>query len=318
MSAVTLAVRVAARWAEAEDIAGIELVADDGAELPAFSAGSHIDVHLPGGLTRSYSLCNPSSERHRYSLGVLKELAGRGGSQAVHASLQVGSALSISPPRNAFPLREDAPSSLLLAGGIGITPILCMAHRLHELGSDFRLHYAARSRRRAAFVEHLEGSAFSHRVSLQFDDAAGGMTVGDAVAQATAATEIYVCGPAGFIDHVYALARERGIEGARLHREYFAAPKGPATGDAFHVRLARRGIELPVPAGRTLLEVLRDADVEVPTSCEVGVCGACMTRVLNGQPDHRDEILSEGERSSGEWITPCCSRSLTPVLVLDL
>lgn len=316
----TLAVRVARKVPLAEGICGLELVAADGGPLPAFTAGAHIDLHLPGGPVRPYSLCNPPGETHRYRLGVLRDAASRGGSQAVHEQLQEGQVLAISPPRNLFALVDDAPASLLIAGGIGITPLLAMAARLAAANAPFQLHYAARSRRHAAFVDELARAPYASRVHLHFDDEAAGPLALDRVLDGAAdGTHLYVCGPAGLIQATLATARARGWPEARLHHESFTPT--PVPGDqagSFEVELASTGQVVAVPAGQTIVQALAAAGVEVMTSCEQGVCGTCLTRVLAGQPDHRDSYLTTEERAANDQMLVCCSRARSPRLVLDL
>ncbi len=315
-----ISVRVAACRQEALDIIGIELVRDDGAPLPAFSAGSHIDLHLPGGLVRQYSLCNHPDEFHRYQIGVLKDPASRGGSAAVHA-LTEGARLQISEPRNLFPLVHEARRSLLFAGGIGITPILCMAERLANLGADFELHYCARSVERAAFVDRLRQGSFSDRVHFHFDDRKGGepLDASALLSEPAEGTHLYVCGPGGFMDHVLGTAKAQGWDEANLHREYFsAAPTSQADDGSFEVQLSSSGRVLQVPADQSVAQVLEAAGVIVPLSCEQGICGTCLTRVLEGEPDHRDLFMTEAEQAANDQFTPCCSRSKSTRLVLDL
>jgi len=315
-----ITVRVAACRQEALDIVAIELVRDDGAPLPAFSAGSHIDLHLPGGLVRQYSLCNHPDESHRYQIGVLKDPASRGGSEAVHA-LTEGVELQISEPRNLFPLVHEAKRSLLFAGGIGITPILCMAERLAHIGGDFELHYCARSAERAAFVDRIRQAPFSDRVQLHFDDGNGAEPLDAPAVLAAPAegTHLYVCGPGGFMEYVLGTARAQGWDEANLHREYFsAAPTAQADDGSFEVQLSSSGQVLQVPADQTVAQVLEAAGIIVPLSCEQGICGTCLTRVLEGEPDHRDLFMTEDEQAANDQFTPCCSRAKSARLVLDL
>lgn len=315
-----LTVKVVRKAVEAEGIASFELARADGAPLPAFSAGSHIDVQVPGGLTRQYSLCNDSVERHRYRIAVLRDAASRGGSAAMHDAVNEGDVLHISEPKNHFPL-QHAPRTLLLAGGIGVTPLLCMAHRLAAIGADFELHYCARSVQRTAFQREIAASNFADRVHFHFDDGAPAQRfdADQVLAAPPAGSRVYVCGPAGFIDHVVAAAKARGWPADHIHLEYFAAAPQDHTADgAFEVRLASSGQTWTVAAGRTVVEALREHGVEIMTSCEQGVCGTCLTRVLDGTPDHRDLYLTEEERAANDQFTPCCSRSRTPLLVLDL
>ena len=316
-----LDLRVAAKHDCAEGIAAFELVASDGALLPAFTAGSHIDVHLPGGLVRQYSLRNDPAERHRYCIGVLREVNGRGGSAHMHDRLDVGAAVEASSPRNAFALDEDAPFSLLLAGGIGITPILSMAYRLSALGRDFMFHYGARSASRMAFRDEIETSAFAAHAHFHLDDGPPEqrLDLAQLLSRRPARAHLYACGPAGFLDAVITAAKT-AWPSETVHREYFAnAAKTGASGDrTFRVKLAGDGRSFEVTPGRSIVEVLAENGIEIPASCEQGICGTCVTRVVAGIPDHRDLVLTDRQRAAGDRMTPCCSRALTDELVLEL
>jgi len=321
MNPSTLRVRVARKADEATDICTFELVSVDGRPLPAFSAGSHIDVELPGGVTRQYSLCNDPGESHRYLIGVLKDAAGRGGSKAMHEMVKAGDELSISAPKNHFPLAHDARRSLLLAGGIGVTPILCMAERLAIAGAAFEMHYCTRSRDRTAFADRIARSAFAPQVHFHFDDgdAAQRLDMAALLAAPQPGTHLYVCGPSGFMNAVLGAARAAGWPEAQLHCEYFSAEVAPQAGDgSFEVRLASSGRVVTVPADKTVVQALAAAGIEVLTSCEQGVCGTCLTRVLEGVPDHRDVYMTPEEQAANDQFTPCCSRAKTARLVLDL
>jgi len=314
-------VLVIARNNQAQDICSFELARADGAPLPAFEAGAHIDVHLPGGLIRQYSLCNPPWQQQRYLIAVLKDPASRGGSQALHEQIRVGQTLLISEPRNLFPLSENAQRSLLFAGGIGITPILCMAERLQQLGAQFELHYCTRSSERAAFIERLQASPFAERVHLHFDDGDAAQRL-DAAALLTdpdPGTHLYVCGPGGFMEHVLSTAKAQGWADERTHREYFAAaPVNHNNDDSFAVQLASSGQIIQIPADQSVAEALEACGILIPLSCEQGICGTCLTRVLAGKPEHRDLFLTEAEQAQNDQFTPCCSRAKSPLLVLDL
>jgi len=311
---------VAARHDEALDICSFELAAADASPLPAFSAGAHIDVHLANGLVRQYSLCNHPAERHRYLIGVLKDPASRGGSSSLHQQLEVGTRLRISEPRNLFALEHAARRSLLFAGGIGITPLLSMAEQLAHSGADFQLHYCARSAQRAAFVQRLQASPFAERVSLHFDEQPDtALDIAQALAGPRDDVHLYVCGPGGFMQHVLDNARAQGWKEQCLHREYFsAAPIDHSADASFAVKLASSGQVFQVPADRSVVQVLQDQGIEVPISCEQGICGTCLTRVLEGVPEHRDLFLTEDEQARNDQFTPCCSRARSPLLVLDL
>lgn len=313
-------VQVVSRKTEAQGICSYELARLDESPLPAFSAGSHIDVHLPDGLIRQYSLCNHPDERHRYLIGVLKDPASRGGSQHLHEQINTGDRLHISEPRNLFPLVHEARRSLLFAGGIGITPILCMAERLAHSNADFELHYCARSSDRAAFVERIRQSAFADRVFVHFDEQPETlMNAAQVLANPQTDVHLYVCGPAGFMQHVLDSARTQGWAEDRLHREYFAAAAIDSSHDgSFSVKVASSGQIIEIPADKTVVAVLESHGIDIPMSCEQGVCGTCLTNVLEGIPDHRDMFLTEEEQACNNQFTPCCSRSKSPLLVLDI
>lgn len=314
-------VRVAARQEEALDICSLDLVAVDGGALPAFSAGAHIDLHLPGGLVRQYSLCNAPGETHRYRIAVLRDAASRGGSATVHEQLQVGTELDIGTPRNLFGLDPSAPHHLLLAGGIGITPLLAMAEQLAAQGGAFTLHHATRSRERTPFVAQLATATYADRVHHHVDDGPAMQKLDLAVTlrAAPAGSHLYVCGPTGFMEAVLAEGRAQGWDEARLHREYFAAaPTGTAGDGGFELELASSGRVIPVAADQTALAALLAAGLDIPMSCEQGMCGTCLTGVKSGVPDHRDQYLTPDERAANHQFLPCCSRSCSPRLVLDL
>jgi vanillate O-demethylase ferredoxin subunit len=321
MKPATLTVRVERKTREAQGVFSYELVSADDRPLPPFSAGSHIDVEIPGGFARQYSLCNDPSQSHRYQIAVLREIAGRGGSAAMHEQVHEGTLLQISLPKNHFALAHDAKRSLLLAGGIGITPILCMAERLAHAGADFELHYGARSHERMAFRGRIADSAFAARTHFHFDDGAADqrLDLAGVLAGPAPGTHLYVCGPKGFMDAVLSTARANGWPEAQLHWEFFAAEAPPADGDTpFQVQLASSGRVVDVPAGTSCVRALEAAGVYIPVSCEQGVCGTCLTRVIEGTPDHRDLYLTPDEQAAGDQFTPCCSRAKTPRLVLDL
>jgi vanillate O-demethylase ferredoxin subunit len=321
MTGSTLNVRVARKAAEAVDICAIELVSADGTPLPAFSAGSHIDMHLPGDITRQYSLCNDPTESHRYLIGVLKDPGTRGGSKAVHEQVHEGDVLQIGAPKNHFPLAHEARKSLLLAGGIGVTPILCMAERLSIAGAHFEMHYCTRSMDRTAFRERIQHSSFASRVRFHFDDGEHEqkLDIAALIAEQPPVTHLYVCGPKGFMDAVLSAARAQGWPESRIHYEYFsAAPVKTDADGSFEVELASSGRIIVVPEDKTVAEALASAGVEIETSCGQGVCGTCLTRVLEGEPDHRDMYLTPQEQAANDQFLPCCSRAKCARLVLDL
>lgn len=304
---------------EAEGIISIDLRSPERQDLPAFEAGSHIDCHLPNGVVRSYSLLNDCSERHRYVLGILKDSKSRGGSKAVHEQLRVGMRLDVSLPRNNFALHEEAEHSVLVAGGIGITPILCMAKRLHTLGKSFEVLYFARSRMHAAFVEDVQ--ALGGKVHLHFDDIQGGPPDLRALLAERQApgTHYYACGPAVMLDAFEAHCQSLGYVNAHIER--FAAVEVKASSDAqqrYTVELKRSGKVIEITPALSLLAALQQVKADIMTSCEEGICGSCETRVLDGIPDHRDSVLSPAEQSENRVMMVCVSGCKSERLVLDL
>jgi vanillate monooxygenase ferredoxin subunit len=300
----------------------LEFTHAEGGELPAFEAGAHLLVEAAPGVVRSYSLCNAPGNPERYQLGVLLEEPSRGGSLAMHA-LRPGQVIRTSVPRNAFELDESAPYSLLLAGGIGITPLIAMAERLAATGRDFELHYCCRERQRASFLERLHEPRFAGRVHLHFDNGAPDQRfeAHHVLASCPRGTHIYTCGPLAFMDHVFGAARTAGWADQCLHREDFAATPAPNTGaqaTTFELVMAKSGKTVRVDAGETALAALERAGAMVFSSCQEGICGTCVVPVLEGQPDHRDQYLTDDARARNDCFLPCCSRSLTPQLVIDL
>jgi vanillate O-demethylase ferredoxin subunit len=292
-AAQLLTVQVAEVRAEARDVMTLELRAPNGGSLPPFEPGAHLDLHLPNGLVRQYSLTNDWRERDRYVIGVGRAADSRGGSEYVHGQIRTGMQLKISAPRNNFPLDVDADRHLFIAGGIGVTPIMAMLRWCVAQGKPWRIIYAARSRQRAAFYEEICGAAGS-AAQFHFDDECGLM---EAVKGLT-----------------------ENLPSGTVRFEWFTVPETeqPQDSESFSVRLERRDEELRVPPDKSILEVLEEHGIEVPFSCREGLCGTCVTNVLDGEPDHRDYVLSDEERESGKLMTICCSRSKSPTLTLDL
>jgi vanillate O-demethylase ferredoxin subunit len=300
---------------EAPNIVSYELRPTQGTELPPFTAGAHIDVTLPDGMVRSYSLLNPQSERHRYVIAVQKDRASRGGSKWIHQNLRAGDILTVHGPRNNFSLEETAEKSLFVAGGIGITPILSMIQRLSEIGRPWELVYCSRARATTPFLELLERNA---AVRFNFDQDPGGkmLDIAAVVKAAPTNAHLYCCGPLPMLEAFEKATAD--VDPPRVHVEYFTAKEPPATEGGFRVMLARSGRALTIPPGKSILVALQDIGVEVPHSCTEGVCGTCETRVLEGEPDHRDLILTDAERASNKTMMICCSGARSATLVLDL
>jgi vanillate O-demethylase ferredoxin subunit len=321
MSNSSLNVKVVRKVQEATDISTFELVDAEGGRLPAFTAGAHIDVYLSCGMTRQYSLCNDPREDNRYVIAVLKDPATRGGSKAMHDMVHEGDELRISSPKNHFPLTQGSKRSLLIAGGIGITPILSMAERLAALGEEFELHYCTRSQERTAFLSHLSASSFAERVIFHFDDG-GAQQKADLptlLAKPGICTHLYVCGPKGFMDAVLGNARAQGWLETQIHYEFFGANIVKSEDDqSFQVKLASSGRIVWVQKDKTVVEALVEVGVDILTSCGEGVCGTCLTRVLEGECDHKDSYLLPDEQARHDQFLPCCSRARSSMLVLDL
>lgn len=319
--ATTLALKVARKRTEAENVQSFELVDPAGKALPPFTAGSHIDVHVPGGKIRQYSLCNSAAETHRYLIAVMRAEPTRGGSKAMHEQVNEGDLIEVSVPKNHFPLVASVKRSLLIAGGIGITPILCMAEHLANVGADFNMHYFARSLARAAFAERIKRSRFAGRVTFHFaqDDQRQALDLAALLDAHDTETHLYVCGSGGFTNAVIDAALQRGWRGDHLHKEYFNAEHRQCDNNAeFDVTIASTGKTIRVPADKTVLAALADSGIHITASCEQGVCGTCVTRVLEGEPQHRDLFLSDNEKKRNDRFTPCCSRANSRTLVLDL
>ncbi|KQW69899.1 PDR/VanB family oxidoreductase [Methylibium sp. Root1272] len=316
----TLSVKVTRKVEEAEGIASFELTSASGTPLPPFSAGSHIDVHVRDGIVRQYSLCNDPTEQHRYLIAVLRDPSSRGGSEAMHDEVAEGAILQISEPRNHFPLSPSA-RTLLLAGGIGVTPLLCMAERLAQIGATFTMHYCTRSSQRTAFRERIAQSQFADRVDFHFDDGPADqkLDLSNVLGAPTSDVNVYICGPTGFIEHVLKSAKALGWPDSQLHLEYFGAkPIDTSHDEDFEVKVASTGRCYKVPADKSVAAVLIENGIDIPLSCEQGVCGTCITRILDGQPDHRDMYFTSDEKAKNDQFTPCCSRSKGKLLVLDI
>jgi vanillate O-demethylase ferredoxin subunit len=238
----------------------------------------------------------------------------------MHDQINAGDVLQISEPRNHFPL-VHAPKTLLLAGGIGATPLLCMAQRLHKTGAAFEMHYCTRSQDRTAFRDEIDTSPFAPNVHFHYDD--GGaeqkLNLTSVIAKLPPGMHLYMCGPTGFIDWVTKTAADNGWPPNQVHREYFGAAPQDTSGDqAFPVTIASSGAVFDIPANKTVIEALAPHGIDILTSCEQGVCGTCITRVLEGECDHRDNYFTDDEKATHDQFTPCCSRAKTKMLVLDL
>ena len=301
----------------AEAINSYELVDPRGRDLPRFAAGAHIELRS-GGFLRRYSLWNDPAERRRYCIAVLRETASRGGSRRLHENVRVGDIVEVSPPRNNFPLDPAGERHLLIAGGIGIAPIMSMIAELRRRRAEFEVYYCTRSPQKTAFRRELASLAAEGRLRFHHDggDPARGLDIAATLGKAPPGTHLYYCGPAPLMAAVTEAARD--WPAGTVHCEYFTGVPEPAAVEdrPFRVRLARSGGDYEIGAGETIAEALRRHGVAVRTSCELGYCGTCLTPYLAGEPDHRDQVLEANGRR--RYLLICCSRAKSPVLVLDL
>lgn len=298
-----------------------ELQSVDGQPLPVVQAGAHLDVpvRLADGTptTRAYSIASHPARPDAFQIAVLLEPVGKGGSAAVHRDFAIGTRLHCAMPQNDFALAPQPHRAVLVAGGIGITPIKAMAHALAACGADFELHFACRSRAMAPFLGPLLAH-FGQRVSVHAADQGQRLDVPALLATLGAADHVYVCGPAGLIEAVRAGARGLGIAPERVHFERFGAQRLVAGDAAFTVHLAKSGKTIQVPAGRSILEAMEAEGLRPPASCRIGTCGTCASRVLGGTPLHRDEVLSAQQREAEHLVCICVSRASSAELRLDL
>ena len=305
---------------EAEGINSYELVALAGGDLAPFTAGCHVDLHLPNGMIRSYSLVNDQGERNRYVVAVNNDAASRGGSRFVHETMRVGDILTVSHPKNNFVLQESASHSVLIAGGIGITPLLSMIRRLEALGRSWELFYAARTRSAAAFLDELNTLRpnVHANIHVNFDQEPSGrmLDLPAIIKDAPKDVHLYCCGPVSMLEAFEAATADRPND--HVHVEYFQAKEKPAVAGGFEVKLARSNRTITVEAGKSILNALLDAGIAASYACTEGVCGTCETRVIEGMPDHRDLFLSKEEQAENKTMMICCSGSKSPTLVLDL
>jgi ferredoxin-NADP reductase len=319
MNEQLLNVVVHKRQLQGDGVVVLDLTRTDGSLLPAFAAGAHIDIHVGPGLVRQYSLCSDPADLSSYRLGVLKDPASRGGSVSVHDTLVEGREVQISTPRNLFPLVDDAQRSILLGGGIGITPMIAMAYALHQRGERFELHYCGRARNRSAFLQELQNAPFAEHVVTHFDDEAPEqkLDLAKVLGQGQSGEHMYTCGPTGFMEWVINGAREQGYAEDHIHKEYFQV-EVDASGASFEVVAARSGKTVEVAEGQSILDALASVGIKIEISCEQGVCGTCLCDVLEGEPDHRDVYLTDEEKAGNDQILVCCSRAKSKTLVLDI
>jgi ferredoxin-NADP reductase len=310
--------KVTAIRLEADGVHSFELTSGDGTPLPPFTAGAHVEVQMSEHLARSYSLANEPGETHRYVIAVQKDAAGRGGSRFMHERVRVGQVLRISAPRNNFELNEDARHSVLIAGGIGITPLRAMAKRLCQLGKPWTLHYCGRERNLMAYLGEFEAMAKAGAdIRVHVDRESNGvLDLNEVVRSAPAGAHLYCCGPKPMLAAFESATSE--IPPEKVHVEYFSAKEEVSAAGGFQVELARSNRVIFVEPGKTILDAVLDAGIKADFSCMEGICGSCEVRLLAGVPDHRDSVLSKAEREANDRLLICCSGSKSPSLTLDL
>lgn len=317
----SLRLRVWSMTWQTPTVLSLVLESTDRRPLPPATPGSHLDLHLAPGLTRCYSIVGQQGLRHRYEIAVARDTNSRGGSRFIHEKLRVGNELGASCPRNLFALDASAAPSVLLAGGIGITPIWSMVQQLEQQEQPWLLLYAARARTHAAYIDEIERLAEQSRVGrllTHFDDEQGGRPADLAavIAQASPGAHLYCCGPQPMLAAYEAASAH--WPAAQVHLERFGAAPSQSGKETFKVVLSQSGQTLEVPPDRSILDVVLDAGVNAQYGCMQGSCGLCQTQVLSGTPDHRDHLLPESVKASNEAMLICCSRSQSPELVLDL
>lgn len=314
--APALSLRVHAKDSVADGVVSLTLVHPDGARLPDWTPGAHIDLLLPDGATRQYSLCGDRWDPYSYRVAVLREPAGRGGSAYVHDRLELGDRVGVGGTRNHFPL-VPADRYLFIAGGIGITPLLPMIHQAELMGVDWQLLYGGRTRPSMAFRERLT-ETYGGRVHLRPQDEYGLLDLATWLHQPEPGTKVYCCGPAPLLAAVDEACAAWPPYSLRTERFTAAAPPEPVRQTPFEVELRRTGRTVTVTPDVSVLHAVRGAGAEVLSSCGQGTCGTCLVPVLAGSPDHRDALLADHERAAGDCLLPCVSRSRTDRLVLDL
>lgn len=309
---------IASRDEQGAGIAVMELAAANGESLPAFTAGAHVDVQIDNDIMRQYSLCNDPSNHGTYRIGVLNDPNTRGGSLKIHQQFAENDHIKISAPRNHFPLIEGAKKTILAGGGIGITPMIAMAYSLQKAGDVFELHYCTRSKAAGAFEEELV-KEFGEQVVLHYDDEDKAQLFSPQTTfnPVDPSTHIYVCGPIGFMDWVINNAKKIGYPSEQIHFEYFSADVD-ITGDSFEVYCDKSDVTVIVGPDESIAQALKKSGVNVMLSCGEGVCGTCITDVLEGEPDHRDYFLTDDEKDDNDQIALCCSRVKGKRIVIDL
>lgn len=315
MMPATIPMRLHGIWHAAHKSLLFDLRSDAGPVPPA-AAGAHIQLVLPTGVTRAYSLVNPGDGQARYVIGVKQAEASRGGSRWLHEQARVGMTLDVLPPQNHFALHEQAPHTVLFAGGIGITPLWSMVQRLEQLGAPWSLEYGVRTRGETLFARELQAFGERVRLTVQDESQPGYIDIAARVRQAPLGTHFYCCGPAPMMDAFVAATAHLPPE--TVHLEYFSAAEEAALHGGYTVKLQRSGIEVAIAPGVSILDALRARGIGVPFSCEQGVCGSCETRVLDGMPDHRDSVLTPQEKAANQTMMICCSGCTGSRLVLDL
>lgn len=312
-----LRVTVAKKEMTAEGIASLRLEAIKG-QLPTFQPGAHLDLHLQNGLVRQYSITNGPGETDHYTIGVKREPDSRGGSVAIHDSVNEGDVLAISAPRNNFPLRRDAVHTIFVAGGIGVTPMVAMARALNSQGLNFEFHYFVQSDAHVAFKREIGEFAGALNIHKGLSPDETGAKLKEVLGEPGDSRHLYICGPGPMLEATRAIAGGNGWTDDTIHFEYFKNTVDVDDSNEFEIDLARSAMSLKVPAGKTILEVLRDNGINMTSSCEQGACGTCRCGVIEGEVIHQDVYLSDSEKAEGKSIMTCVSRAKSDRLILDI
>lgn len=309
---------VARKTVEANNMISLELVDPEGKELPAFTAGAHIDVTIPGGMVRQYSLFNSDQERHRYMIGVWKDANSRGGSKALHQTVNVGDTLQVSEPRNRFEVPEGCKRAVLLARGIGATPVMSIADHMKAKGIPFEFHYLFAGGSPDSFRSTIEASPYAEETKFYVEAVATIVNAGAVLAEQPEDTHLFICGVDWWLDPIVTGAKAKGWTDERIHIERFGGKAPPPKLDkVFEVIVKSTGKSYKIPGDKSVSGYLEERGVKIPTSCEQGACGTCKVKVLEGEVLHRDKRLTAEQKAEG-WMLACVSRAKGDKLVLDI
>ncbi|MGR3635015.1 MAG: PDR/VanB family oxidoreductase, partial [Shimia sp.] len=311
-------VEISAVEAMTSDVSKYEFRSLDGADLPAWTAGAHLDVLVAPEFLRQYSMSGDPEDRSKYQIGVLREDEGRGGSAFLHRIFSEGRKVFVSKPINHFELDETATKTFLMGGGIGITPMIAFAHRLHDLGADFELHYSASRKDGAGYVNDLKGMEWSDRVAFHFSDEGTRADLDQVLSEFQEGWHVYTCGPDRFMESVMAAAERQGFPEDARHLEYFSVPEQPDYENFDFTMKLKDGREILVPADKIATDVLLENGVHVDVKCSDGICGVCKCGLVSGEVEHRDFVLSNKQRETSVILCQSRAKEDGGVIEIDL